>query len=173
VKRPVGTSPLRGALLTESKLQNNVTDGLAAMKPNDRACVDEQLRSSFADSIDIDTFFQPEYSHKNRWDYLLGHTQTGHIIAVEPHSAKNDEVSTVISKRREAREQLRPHLRDGVTIAAWLWVASGSVYLMPMDKQILRLSQNGITFVGRRVLAKHIPMRVEPPSALTTKRRGK
>jgi hypothetical protein len=93
---------------------------------------------------------------KNRWDYLLGHTSSGQIVALEPHSAKTDEISSVIRKRRAAIEQLRIHLRTGLHISSWLWVASGKNHFADTEKARRLLDQNGIEFVGKQVLARHL-----------------
>jgi DNA-directed RNA polymerase beta subunit len=79
-------------------------------------------------------------------------------VAVEPHSAKQDEISTVIKKRTAAREQLKAHLHDVSRVTTWLWVASGKVHFANTEKARVRLDQNGIEFVGTRVTAKHLPI---------------
>ena len=110
----------------------------------------------FADSLDIDEAFKEGREQENRWDYLLGHEPGKQVVAVEPHSASTSEVTTVINKRLAARQQLRDHLRDGVDVKIWLWVASGKVRFVPMEKAMFRLAQNGIEFVGRKITNKHL-----------------
>jgi hypothetical protein len=78
------------------------------------------------------------------------------VIAVEPHSAKQDEISTVICKRKAAIEQLKGHLLDGARISKWLWVASGKVHFASTEKARIRLDQNGIAFAGTQVTKKHL-----------------
>ena len=97
------------------------------------------------------------HEQANRWDYLLGHAPSGKVVAVEPHSAKQDEITTVINKRAAAREQMRAHLNDGARVAKWLWVASGKVHFANTEKARLRLDQHGIEFVGTKVTSKHLP----------------
>jgi len=80
------------------------------------------------------------------------------VIAVEPHSAKQDQISRVIEKRRQARDQLKAHLLPGARVTQWLWVASGSVQFADTEKARRLLDQNGIEFVGRQVRAKHLPV---------------
>jgi hypothetical protein len=150
-------TPVRAALRSASPLQHAVKDGLGAIKASHRGYFDKSVRNSFADSLDADVALQPGREQENRWDYLLGHQQSNSVIAVEPHSAGNAEISTVIRKLEAARAQLREHLREGVVIRKWLWVASGRVQFAPFDKATIRLAQSGITFAGKKVLAKHLP----------------
>lgn len=134
-----------------------VRDGLGAVASSHRNFIDEAIRSAFADSLDADEGLRAGHDQENRWDYLLGHTASQALIGVEPHSAKEDEITTVIKKRSAAIDQLRAHVHNGVKIARWLWVASGKVHFANTEKARLRLDQNGIEFVGTRVMAKHLP----------------
>ncbi|SBT05636.1 conserved hypothetical protein [Candidatus Accumulibacter aalborgensis] len=134
-----------------------VANGLGALKNAHRGYFDAAIRQTFADSLDLDEAMQPDHEQANRWDYLLGHAPSGNVVAVEPHSAKQDEITTLINKRVAAREQMRGHLRDGARVAKWLWVASGKVHFANTEKTRLRLDQNGIEFVGTKVTAKHLP----------------
>lgn len=61
---------------------------------------------------------RPEHGSANGWDYLLGHAPTSAVIGLEPHSAKQDEISTVIAKQSAAKDQLHQHLRDGARVEA-------------------------------------------------------
>ncbi len=132
-------------------------NGLMAMEGGHRALIDESVRSDFADSLNLDTSLREAHPDENRWDYLLGHGPSRSVIGLEPHSAKKDEISTVIAKRRSALIHLRKHLKPGRSIAAWLWVASGRVHFANTEKARLQLDQNGITFVGKLVLNRHLP----------------
>ena len=150
-------SPLRTALQKESELLPLVLDGLGAVDNDHRAYFDIAIRNKFADSLNLDQALLIGHEQENRWDYLLGHTPSRKIIAVEPHSAKQDEISTVINKRKAAIQHLRDHLRDGSKVEKWLWVASGRVHFAKTEKVALQLIQNGIEFVGTRVTSKHLP----------------
>jgi hypothetical protein len=130
---------------------------MGAVKDAHRDYFDQAVRADFEDSLDLDEALQAGHEQENRWDYLLGHKPSSEVVAVEPHSAKQDEISTVIKKRSDAREQLKPHLRDGARISKWLWVASGKVHFVDTEKARRRLDQNGIEFVGKKVMAKHLP----------------
>jgi len=139
-----------------SSLRARVEDGLDALTNPHKSRVDGRVRGAFADSLDLDAALRAQYPSDNRWDYLLGYGPSRSVIGLEPHSAKHDQVSTVIAKRRAALEHLRDHLKPGARIARWLWVASGRVDFADTEKTRLTLDQNGITFIGRRVLAKHL-----------------
>jgi hypothetical protein len=156
-KQPAAT-PVRAALSPASSLQARVEDGLGAMENDHHGYIEKSLRAEFADSLNLDEAMGAGHAQENRWDYLLGHGPTTAVVALEPHSARQDEVSTVIAKRTAARDQLRPHLKPNARIAAWLWVASGRVHFADTEKARLRLDQNGIQFVGKRLLRKHLPV---------------
>jgi hypothetical protein len=156
------TTPIRRGLVASSKLHPSVKDGVQALKKADRALIEEAVRTAFVDSIDIDEAFRSGHDTENRWDYLLGHEESGKIVALEPHTANNKAVSVVIKKREASLRQLRDDLKPGVFVAEWFWVASGKVDFTPLDKQITRLNENGIRFVGKAFLRKWLP---KPPSA--------
>lgn len=149
-------TPVRNALRQDSALLSSVADGLGAVETGHRDYFDTAIRKSFGDSLDLDRAMAPGREQENRWDYLVGHSPSGSVIAVEPHSAKQEEITTVIKKRVAAREQIKEHLRDGVQIAKWLWVASGNVHFANTEKVKLRLDQSGIEFVGKKVTSKHL-----------------
>lgn len=157
VGKPSGGTPVRRILKDTSPLQNVVMDGLGGVQDGDRDYIDTDIRRFFADSLDLDKAMKANHPEENRWDYLLGHRPSGKVIGLEPHSAKEDQVSTVIAKRTEAINQLREHLKPGGCIAAWLWVASERIHFADTEKARRRLDQNGIQFVGTKVLLKHLP----------------
>jgi len=144
-------------LRSDSTLQAVVHDGIDALEGN-RDILQEDIRPAFGDSLNLDAAVMSDYPSDQRWDYLLGHTSSRKLIGVECHSGHTSEVSVLIAKKKAALEQLRPHLRDGQSVDHWLWVASGRVDILDLGKARQRLDQHGITFVGRRVLAKHLPM---------------
>lgn len=154
-QKPMST-PVRKALKPESSIQQLVKDGLEALEKEHRHYIETPLREEFGDSIDIDKAFLSGNEQENRWDYLLGHMPSGKVIALEPHSAKQSEIATIIAKRKAARDQLQLHLESHARIAAWLWVASGNVHFADTEKVRRQLDQNGIRFVGKRVLRKHL-----------------
>lgn len=79
-----------------------MVDGLGAIKVAHRGYFEIAVRPAFADSLDLDEALKQGHEQENRWDYLLGHSPSGDVVAVEPHSAKPDEITTVIKKRSAA-----------------------------------------------------------------------
>lgn len=155
---------LARALREESSLRDLVREGMEAVKTSHYGYFEESIRPSFHDSLDLDEAMRPGREQEYRWDYLLSHQPSDQVVAVEPHSAKQDEISTVIRKRSAAREHLRPHLREGAHISRWLWVASGKVQFADTEKARRLLDQNGITFVGRRISEKQLGSQATPPA---------
>jgi hypothetical protein len=115
------------------------------------------VREAFDDSLDLDEAMRPGHDQENRWDYLLGHGASREVIGLEPHSARGDQVGTVIGKRKAAMTQLTGHLKTGARVSRWLWVASGRVLFADTERARRRLDQHGIQFVGTRLLQKHLP----------------
>ena len=132
-------------------------DGVSAIKRQEQYVLHDSIRTEFDDSLDLDEATRVGRESQNRWDYLLGHSASKKIIGVEPHSATNGEVSTVIAKKKASQLVLQSHVNAGVNVVSWNWVSSGTVGLVPIDKMRLRLAQNGITFVGRCLKKKHLP----------------
>ena len=73
------------------------------------------------------------------------------LLALEPHTAADCEITVVIRKRERALVVLREHLKTGMVVARWLWVTHGRVQFSVMDKARRRLDQHGIEFVGKQV----------------------
>lgn len=149
-------TPVRAILVAESPLRAKVQDGLGALQGGHLGYLDEQVRAEFSDSLDLDAALAAQHPQANRWDYLLGHASRKGVIGLEPHSAKHDQVSTIIAKKKAAKDQFKPHLKEGARILKWLWVASGKVHFADTEDVRRRLDQVGIEFVGQRVLKKHL-----------------
>lgn len=174
MSRPAKTStPIRKALRTESALLPQVANGLGAVADGHRGRITEAIRSAFSDSLEIDENLRPGREQENRWDYLLGHAATACVVGLEPHSAKDEEVKTVILKRKQALEQLRPHLKDGAKVAAWFWVASGKNRFADTEKTRRLLDQNGIRFVCPELAAKDLVELAKLGTPPRRKRRGR
>jgi hypothetical protein len=151
----VKTTTLLTRLHATSSLRARVLTGLAALAKTHRKYVDQALRPSFDDSLDVDEAFRAQAASSHRWDYLLGVQETAQIVGLEPHSASTGEVGVVISKKKASMEHLRSHL-DTKHISAWFWVASGRVDFAPFETAIRRLDQAGIQFVGGVLKKKHL-----------------
>jgi len=168
VSGPV-SSALKGSYLAPA-----IREGIQAIPDDKRRHLSEAIRPDFLDSVDLDEATRSRHHGDTRWDYLLGHAPSAHVIAIETHSASTSEVSRVIEKRTASLGHLRDHLCAGHHVAAWYWAASGRVDFVPHEKTILRLSQNGIQFVGGRLEAKHLanlPKRTPGPGKRQKRRR--
>lgn len=149
--------PVRDALTANSVLRPGVQSGIDALRQSHRKCLARDIREFFADSLDLDSTLRAVHPQENRWDYLLGHAASANVIGLEPHSARQDQINTVIRKKEAARQQLTGHLRPGKRVSNWLWVASGTVQFADTEAARRRLDESGIQFVGRQVLARHLP----------------
>lgn len=142
--------------LTGSYLASAIRGGIRALPSDKRKHIAESVRSDFLDSLDLDEASRPRYPTDARWDYLLGHTPSSHVIAVETHSAETSEIFKVIQKRTASLGHLQGQLGAGHRVAAWYWAASGRIDFVPHEKTMLHLSENGIQFVGGRLEEKHL-----------------
>lgn len=140
---------LRTALLETSGLRPHVMKGLDALKDADVTLIHEPERPRVGDSLDLDTATAAELPDAHRWDYLLSVPGRSRIVALEPHSAKDSEISVVIAKKRSAVAYLRDHLPPKHRVASWFWVTHGKVSFSKMEKARRRLDQAGISFEGR------------------------
>jgi hypothetical protein len=159
VSRTLKKSYLAGPVsraLKNSYLAEAIQQGIQAIPSQNRRHISESMRSEFLDSLDLDEASRQRYPEDARWDYLLGHARSSQIVAVETHSAETSQVSRVIQKRTASLGHLQDQLSEGCNVAAWYWAASGRIDFVPHEKIVLRLSQNGIQFVGGCLEAKHL-----------------
>ena len=140
---------LKTALKEYSRLRDIVQVGMAAFANADVRLIAEDQRTRIGDSLDLDAASKDEDPESNRWDYIVSIPDLAEFIGIEPHSAKDSEISVVIAKRKHATEYLRNHLEDGYRIIRWFWVSHGTVSFSKMDRARRRLDQNGIAFAGR------------------------
>ncbi len=132
------------AQIDHAKIEN-------ALLRRDVELIHKDARSFVGDSLDLDAAAREEFPEDNRWDYLLSLPEMEKIVGLEPHSAKDDLVSVVIRKKKNAESYLRNHLKSGVKVANWFWVSHGKVSFSRMDPVRRRLDQNGIEFRGRQL----------------------
>ena len=163
------SGPVRRAL-SESYLAAAVQDGIQAVPNDKRKHIAESLRPEFRDSLDLDEASKARHPNDARWDYLLGHVGSSQVVAIETHSAETSQVTRVIAKRTSSLGHLRNQLAAGHGIAAWYWAASGRVDFVPHERTVLRLSENGIQFVGGRLEAKHLAHLPRRPTARRPRR---
>lgn len=159
------------ALLPDSELREAVRDGMQAVASCHRDCFDTHVRAQFSDGLDLEAAFRTKHPNDSRWDYLLGHRPSGHLVAVEPHAYRDGDVAAVIAKRRWALAALATELAEDRRVSTWLWVATGRA-IAPTEQLARRLDQNGICRVSR-VLEKHLPVsdpRRSAPTRATARR---
>ena len=135
-------------LVTGSALRDYLHTGLAALKRRDVKLIAVAERTKAGDSIDLDEATRRQFPESNRWDYLISVPSKSYVVALEPHSAKDSEVSGVIRKKQPAVAFLYDHLPPRHRVARWLWVSHGPVTFTRMDKAVRLLDQHGIKFVG-------------------------
>ena len=140
---------LKAALNEKSPLRDLVQPGMAAFAKVDFKLIAEDQRTRIGDSLDLDAASKDEDPGSNRWDYIVSIPDLKEFIGIEPHSAKDSEISVVIAKRKHAIQYLRKHLQDCYRITRWFWVSHGTVSFSKMDRARRRLDQNGIAFAGR------------------------
>ena len=140
---------IKTALIEGSELCRAVKPNTTALRRQDIRLIAEGERSKIGDSLDLDEATIAAYPNENRWDYLLSVPTSSRIIGMEPHTARDKEVSVIIRKKRTAVAVLRSHLRPNARISEWFWVASGAVNFSRMERATRLLDQNGIRFVGR------------------------
>jgi hypothetical protein len=158
--------------LKSSYLAKAIQGGIQAVPSDKRKHIAESVRSEFLDSIDLDEATRERHPNDARWDYLLGHVLSSKIVAIETHSAETSQVSKVIQKRTASIGHMQGQLTEGHHVAAWYWAASGRIDFVPHEKTVLRLSENGIQFVGGRLEPKHLAF-LSGHSAEPRKRRSK
>src|SRR5262245_1543292 len=106
---------LKKALRESSPLRELVQDGMGAFLSADIKLVAENQRDQIGDSLDLDAASQSEDPQANRWDYIVSVPDLKIFVGIEPHTAKDSEVSVVIAKKKHASAYLRNHFKNGHT----------------------------------------------------------
>lgn len=130
---------LKGALNENSRLHPLVKVGMGAFSTRDVRLIAEDQRPRIGDSLDLDAALKDEHPEANRWDYIVSIPDLELFAGIEPHSAKDSEVSVVIRKKQHATEYLRNHLRDSYRVTRWFWVSHGSADFSRMDSGAVAL----------------------------------
>jgi hypothetical protein len=142
---------LKEALQPMSALLPQVKNGRGAFLSRDRSLIAVSERPKIGDSLDLDEALRKGFPNANRWDYVFSVPGVGKLIALEPHNAKDSEISVLIAKKKHASTQLRLHLRIKYGVSAWLWVSHGRTSFSRMEQAPRRLAQAGIQYLGRLV----------------------
>lgn len=102
-------------------------------------------------SVDIDSAVRDRYPNSSRWDYALGYDRKTHFVEV--HTAKTDEVSSVLKKLQWLKDFLIQDAPDlNKEPKAFHWVASGRVSILPNSHQARQLAKQGIKVIGQLTL---------------------
>jgi hypothetical protein len=143
-------STLRVALKPASLLPA-VQNGMGAFLARDRSLIAATERHKIGDSLDLDEALWQDFPTAHRWDYVFSVPGSAKLMALEPHTAKDSEISVLIAKKRHAATQLRTHLQPKYAISDWLWVSHGRTSFSRMEQATRRLAQAGIKYLGRSV----------------------
>lgn len=146
--RPRRKHLLKTALHDNSTLQKHLKIGAGALSAGHLKLIAEAERSKIGDSLDLDAATRNEFPEANRWDYMISLPEQEQVVGVEPHSARDSEISVVIAKKKHAVQYLQSHLRPGYRVTHWFWVSSGTVGFSRMERARRLLDQNGISFEG-------------------------
>jgi hypothetical protein len=99
----------------------------------------------------LDEALRQDFPTAHRWDYVFSVPGSAKLMPLEPHTAKDSEISVLIAKKRHAATQLRTHLQPKYAISDWLWVSHGRTSFSRMEQATRRLAQAGIKYLGRSV----------------------
>lgn len=137
------------ALTPTSSLRPLVEPGMGAFLARDKKLIDPAQRTRIGDSLDLDRALKLLFPTDRRWDYVFSVPTNATLVALEPHHAKDSEISVLIEKKKAAAVHLRAHLDPKRRIAKWLWVSHGKASFSRMERTTRLLAQAGITYVGR------------------------
>jgi hypothetical protein len=139
---------LINALIPNSSLRPSVINGAGAIKRKDSQLFSVPGKQMISDSLDLDKAVELQYPNDNRWDYLFSLRTLNKLVAVEPHTAKDDQISVVIEKKKKALIHIRGHFHPQHNIANWIWIPSKKVSFSRMENARRRLDKHGIEFNG-------------------------
>jgi hypothetical protein len=150
------SGPISEFLVDDSSLRPEVRPGIQGLLEVDKSRLAMELRKQIGDSLNLDDVLKAAHPNDNRWDYLVGISQSNAVVAIEVHHANSDQVSVIIRKKIAAKSQLQSHTKSGFHIRKWVWISSGAVNILRLDKEKLRLAAAGIQLVGRTMTAAQI-----------------
>ncbi|MDR0891600.1 MAG: hypothetical protein LBN24_03205 [Mediterranea sp.] len=97
-------------------------------------------------SIDIDQSTKSLYPESSRWDYAFDYAESTYFVEV--HAADTSEVTTVLNKLAWLKSWLKAKAPEIAKLRAerhpYIWIASGSVKILPSSKESKRLAQSGL-----------------------------
>jgi hypothetical protein len=126
-------------------LNNALQTGLQALGSHSSKVKPSDTRKCEG-SVDIDTAVKSTYPNASRWDYALGYDGTTHFIEV--HTAKTDEVKSVLNKLQWLKDFLS---KDAPELdkepKRFHWIAYNGNHILPNSSQARQLAKSGITVV--------------------------
>ncbi len=123
-------------------LKNAFEKGLKALGSNSSK-VKPLDPSKCEGSVDIDTAVKSIYPNASRWDYAVGYN--GKTYFIEVHTAKTDEVKSVLKKLQWLKDFLindAPELNKEPK--SFHWIASNANHILPGSLQFRQLTLKGI-----------------------------
>ena len=123
-------------------LKNAFEKGLKALGSNSSK-VKPLDPSKCEGSVDIDTAVKSIYPNASRWDYAVGYN--GKTYFIEVHTAKTDEVKSVLKKLQWLKDFLindAPELNKEPK--SFHWIASNANHILPGSLQVRQLTLKGI-----------------------------
>ena len=131
--------------------------GLQAIPTNDRKKVELTDTRKCGGSLFIDQCLvdQKLFAQDNRWDYAIDYN--GEVYFLEVHSAKTDEVSTVIKKLDWLKQWITNNAPEINKLKAksktpYYWVQTEGYHIMPGSAQERAANQKGIKPIAKLVL---------------------
>jgi hypothetical protein len=131
-------------------LKDHLKNGLRALGSNSSK-VQSTDNSKCEGSVDIDSAVKSTYPNDSRWDYAVGYN--GKTYFIEVHSAKTDEVKSVLKKLQWLKDFLTKDSPDfDKERKSFHWVASSGNHILPNSSQARQLAKSGIIVVGQLTL---------------------
>ncbi len=131
-------------------LKDVFKDGLKALGANSSK-VKPTNTQKCEGSVDIDAAVKSIYPNASRWDYAVGYD--GITYFIEVHTAKTDEVKSVLNKLQWLQDFL---VRDAPNLnkekKRFHWIASSGNHLLPNSPQARQLAQKGIKIISQLTL---------------------
>ena len=131
-------------------LKNAFEKGLKALGSNSSK-VKPLDTSKCEGSVDIDTAVKSRYPNASRWDYAVGYN--GRTYFIEVHTAKTDEVKSVLNKLQWLKDFLindAPELNQQPK--SFHWIISNGNHILKGSSQARQLAQKGIKVVKELTL---------------------
>jgi hypothetical protein len=134
-----------------SVLRAAVVSEAGALEREHQALIDRPALVQIRDSVNFDSALRHLYPEDHRWDYFVSVAGQEIIVGIEPHSASDSEVSTVLKKKQHAWSVITDQCLPGTTVSRWFWIASTKVRFSRNERASRQLDKAGITFVVSRL----------------------